>query len=53
MWCTRNGKNVTSQQVCDELLRRCGSSHTVETLHAAYRVGAVYQNGGIWFQRIE
>lgn len=53
MWCTVTGQHVTSQRVCDELLRQCGASYTVSELHAAYCVGAVYKNGGIWFQRIK
>jgi len=51
MWIDRAGNNYTSTQVAARLAR-IGSSHTAETLTAAYRVGAILHNGGVWFQRV-
>ena len=52
MWIDRRGSNYTAQQVCDFLHRAAGNRYTPETLHAAYGVGRIYHNGGIWFQRL-
>lgn len=52
MWINRRNDYMTSQQVCDWLLRLTGSSITVEELHRTYRPGAIYQNGSIWYQRL-
>ena len=53
MWVDRNGKNYTASQVCLALARRVGTTYTVQTLHATFRRGAIYANGGVWFQRVE
>ena len=53
MWVDRSGRNLTAEQVCSELARRCGTSYTVESLHNAFRAGAICRNGGVWFQRVE
>jgi hypothetical protein len=52
MWCDKLGNNFTSLQIAALLQRAVGSSYDLNTLEKAYRVGAIYRNGCIWFQRI-
>jgi hypothetical protein len=51
-WVTRSGDNLTAEQVASRINRATGGTYTAETLNRAYRVGAIYRNGGLWFQRI-
>lgn len=52
MWVDRNGRNLTSQQVCDILSNHVGATYSVEVLHSTYRRGQIYVNGRLWFQRL-
>ena len=52
MWADDRGSWFTSEQVCKYLADRL-IHYTVDELHATFRVGAIYQNGGIWFQRLK
>lgn len=52
MWCDKFGNNFTSCQIATFLSRAVGSNYDSSTLEKAYRAGAIYCNGGIWFQRI-
>jgi hypothetical protein len=52
MWINRQGSNITAQQVCAILAKAAGAAYTPETLNQTFRCGAIYQNGGLWFQRI-
>ena len=52
MWVDSRGVNFTTEQVVDFLFRSIGYSGTSSDLCKAYRVGRIYSNGGIWFQRL-
>jgi hypothetical protein len=51
MWVNWAGSNFTSEQVVF-ILNATGSSYTVETLETEYRIGAVFYEGRVWFQRL-
>lgn len=51
-WINKQGCNLSSVAVAAMLAQYCGSSITAQQLDATYRVGQVYQNGYIWFQRV-
>jgi hypothetical protein len=51
-WITRAGDNLTSLQVVRKINRAAGASYTVRVLESTYRIGAVYHNGWMWFQRV-
>lgn len=53
MWANAFGKNLTSSEVCEFLARSCGCYYTVVELEKTFKRGSIYQNGGIWFQRID
>ena len=52
MWVDISGSNLTSQQVCGRLANAAGVTITPIELEGQYRVGAIYRNGSLWFQRI-
>lgn len=52
MWIDRTGRNHTAADICRMLHNACGAAYTPDELSAAYRIGAIIDNGGLWFQRL-
>ena len=52
MWTDTTGSNFTTDQVAEIVARRTGVSYTPRLLESTYRVGAIYRNGSVWFQRL-
>ena len=52
MWLTWTGGNLSSAYLAFRINQMVGASYTADTLERAYKVGEVYRNGGIWYQRI-
>lgn len=48
MWVDIDGNNMTTEQVRNFLRRAVGSPSAADHV----RVGGIYFNGGIWFQRV-
>jgi hypothetical protein len=51
-WVDRAGTIMTGTAVSMILNRAAGLPYDAKSLAAAHRVGSIYQNGGLWFQRI-
>jgi hypothetical protein len=51
-WVDRFGRNLTGREVLAILSRAAGVSHDLATLERTYRVGAMYRNGDLYFQRL-
>ena len=52
MWIDKTGSNLTTDAVCAILNNSAGAAYDAATLEEAYRVGRIYQNGTLWFQRL-
>lgn len=52
MWVDYDGSNSTSDQIVEILSRAAGTSYTTADLCNTFPVGAIYENGLLWFQRI-
>lgn len=50
MWCDEKGNNYTTQQVLEIVSLATGGGGDWEINHK--RIGGIYQNGSIWFQRL-